>query len=77
VLRYIFGASELRRTNLTTQDYAALAELRRQIRRFVRFSEVDRREVLLTLARPKAKTYFEISHSSISPNFACKIPLLL
>jgi DNA-binding MarR family transcriptional regulator len=29
----------LRRTNLTTQDYAALAELRHQIRRFVRFSE--------------------------------------
>lgn len=44
----------MRRTNLTTQDYAALAELRRQIRRFVRFSEVDRREVLLTLA-PKGE----------------------
>jgi hypothetical protein len=33
------GSSELRRTNLTTQDYAALTELRHQIRRFVRFSE--------------------------------------
>jgi DNA-binding MarR family transcriptional regulator len=33
------GASELRRTNLTTQDYEALAELRHQIRHFVRFSE--------------------------------------
>ena len=33
------GASELRRTNLATQDYAPLAELRHQIRRFVRFSE--------------------------------------
>ena len=33
------GASELRRTNLTGQDYAALSELRYQIRRFVRFSE--------------------------------------
>jgi hypothetical protein len=33
------GASGSRRTNLTSQDYAALAELRYQIRRFVRFSE--------------------------------------
>jgi DNA-binding MarR family transcriptional regulator len=32
-------ASELRQTNLSTQDYAALAELRYQIRCFVRFSE--------------------------------------
>jgi DNA-binding MarR family transcriptional regulator len=29
----------LTRTKLTTRDYAALAELRHQIRRFVRFSE--------------------------------------
>jgi len=33
------GASELRRINISSQDYAALAELRYQIRRFVRFSE--------------------------------------
>jgi hypothetical protein len=32
------GVSELSRTSLTIQDYAALAELRHQIRRFVRFS---------------------------------------
>jgi DNA-binding MarR family transcriptional regulator len=39
VIRYILEGLKLRRTNLTSQDYAALAELRYQIRRFVWFSE--------------------------------------
>lgn len=39
VLRYVLRVAELRQTTLTIQDYAALAELRHQIRRFVRFSE--------------------------------------
>jgi len=45
VLRYILEASELRRMNLRTQDYAALAELRYQIRCFVRFSEEVSRNI--------------------------------
>jgi DNA-binding MarR family transcriptional regulator len=39
VVRYMLEHLKLSRTNLTNQDYAALVELRYQIRRFVRFSE--------------------------------------
>lgn len=43
MIRCILECLKLSRTNLTIQDYAALAEFRHQIRRFVRFSkEVSR-----------------------------------